>query len=164
VKRLPLVVLALLVVVGVAGCGGKDTTPLASGIPSTTAPSTTLPPITFDTTTTPVGTEATVLADCRTFQARPAEIIGACGDAGIIFSDLRWDTWQASGATGTGSVHLLLCDPACASGGAYDGPARVELGRPVGRTFSEIVVTWVGTQPFGHPTDTYSLPTEPLSP
>jgi hypothetical protein len=53
-----LVALALLASVGLAGCGTRDTTPRASGIPSTTTAPTTLPPLpttssTSSTTTAP---------------------------------------------------------------------------------------------------------------
>jgi hypothetical protein len=150
VKRLPLVL--LLVVTLAAACGSKDTTARASGIPSTT------------TTSTPLAAETTVLADCRTLQARPEEIIGACADAGVIFSDLQWDTWKADEATGTATVHVNLCEPNCAAGNGVILPARVELDQPVDGTFSEVITTWTGTPPFGHPTDTYELATTPLTP
>jgi hypothetical protein len=146
-------VLALVLVA--AACGTHDTTPRATGIPSTTAPPTTLPPVSFEP-------EAKVLADCRTLQARPEEIIGACADAGLIVDGLTWDTWAAASATGAGTVHVNLCDPNCAEGNVLDVPARVELDQPVQGTFSELVVTWEGDPPFGRPTDTYALPTEPL--
>jgi hypothetical protein len=42
---------AVLLVLVAAGCGSKDITPKATGIPSTTTSSSTLPPITTSTST-----------------------------------------------------------------------------------------------------------------
>ena len=50
--------LLLLLLPLAAACGSKDTTPRATGIPSTTTTSTTLAPLTFDTSTTAPGETA----------------------------------------------------------------------------------------------------------
>ena len=47
-----LVALALLASVSLAGCGSKDTTARATGIPSTTTAPTTLPPLPTTSSTT----------------------------------------------------------------------------------------------------------------
>jgi hypothetical protein len=148
--------LALLLVV-VAACGSKDTTPRATGIPSTTTTASTLPPVTFEQQP-----ETKVLADCTSFGIRPEQIVAFCADAGVILDDLVWPTWTADRATGSGTVHAKLCDPDCAAGGTYDGPVDVTLAKPVDGTFGELTIDWRGADPFQHPTDSYDIATTPI--
>jgi hypothetical protein len=147
-RLLPVVLLVTLLA---AACGSKDITARATGIPATT------------TTSEALAAESNVLADCTTTQARPSEVIVACADANLRVEHLQWHTWKADAATGNGIVHMNRCEPNCAAGTDAELPAAVTLGKPVGGTFSELVVTWTGDSPDGRPTDTYELVTTPLA-
>jgi hypothetical protein len=41
--------------------------------------------------------------------------------------DLRWTRWDAAGASGTGRLRVLVCEPTCATGRGRFEPATVTL-------------------------------------
>jgi hypothetical protein len=57
---------------------------------------------------------------------------------GDWLTNLRWTSWGGAQAVATGTVHMLLCKPDCASGQAYTYPGRLVLSSRcsrVGRTY-----------------------------
>jgi hypothetical protein len=45
----------------------------------------------------------------------------------LTVTDMRWTTWDATGAAGEGRLLLPSCQPNCAAGTVTEVPARVEL-------------------------------------
>jgi hypothetical protein len=64
---------------------------------------------------------------CETITARPAEVTTYCADFGIAITNIRWKSWTANGAVGTGTYLLNNCNPNCASGKVSKSPVGVNL-------------------------------------
>jgi len=45
----------------------------------------------------------------------------------LTLGELHWSAWEASGATGSGLLRVPNCQPTCATGGATEVVAQVEL-------------------------------------
>ena len=61
---------------------------------------------------------------------RPRSIIVACADANFYLTGIRWTTWAAAKATGTGTGHQNDCKPNCAAGHFHTYPATLTLTKP----------------------------------
>lgn len=61
---------------------------------------------------------------------RPRSIVLACADANAYLTGLRWTTWTAATATGSGVLHENDCKPYCAAGHFHARAATVALSRP----------------------------------
>ena len=96
-------------------------------------------------------------ANCRTPVYKPARIVVTCADANFILQRIRWSSWTATRAVGTGTARVNSCNPDCAAGKFASYPARVTLtlprqcraGRPL--QFVRIAVTFTGERPAGFP-------------
>lgn len=138
---------------GLSACGSSgratavhDITP--SSIPTVvTAPPTSL--------SGPVPT----VFDCGGGAYEPKTLLVVCGVDTTTVTDVKWTSWNASGATGSGTVNL--------HGSRQHGsaPAALTLSDVVqtgnGRQFSLLTVTWTGRSPDGHPTDQFKLAVAP---
>jgi hypothetical protein len=76
-------------------------------------------------------------AGCRAFTTprpklvvRPRSLVLACADANFYATGIRWTTWKASSATGSGTAHLNDCDPYCAAGHFRTYRIALRLGVP----------------------------------
>ena len=59
----------------------------------------------------------TYLVDCGgSPKIKPKTIVLACGDAGVLIRKITWSSWDANGATGTGTLVENVCVPTCAAG------------------------------------------------
>jgi len=67
------------------------------------------------------------------------------GDSTAILAKMRWRTWSASEAVGTGTYDLDGCNPDCAAGPVYKVPVVVTLSHPV-RLCSSAGTRWVWTR------------------
>lgn len=140
----------LLGAVLIGGCGSAH----QSVASSTTNPPG--PPTTAGPPTTP-STAATLptVPNCGAGAYKPARLLIVCGDATTMATGVSWSSWDATTATGTGTVHLVT--------GAVTrtAPARLVLSQVTagsgGLHFTLLTVTWSGTSPDGHPTDTFHL-------
>lgn len=65
--------------------------------------------------------------DCEFPVQRPEQIMLTCADGGMIVTDIKWQSWDANGATGTGTYSQNMCDPSCAEGKRVDVPVRIKL-------------------------------------
>jgi hypothetical protein len=45
----------------------------------------------------------------------------------VTLLSLRWASWGAEGAEGSGTARISTCQPTCATGGTVDFPARITL-------------------------------------
>ena len=65
--------------------------------------------------------------DCEFPVQRPEQIMLTCAEGGMIVTDIKWQSWDATGATGTGTYSQNMCDPSCAEGKRVDVPVIVNL-------------------------------------
>jgi hypothetical protein len=65
--------------------------------------------------------------DCEFPVQRPVQIMLTCADGGMIVTDIKWQSWDAKGATGNGTYSQNMCDPSCAEGKRVDVPVIVNL-------------------------------------
>ena len=65
--------------------------------------------------------------DCEFPVQRPEQIMLTCADGGMIVTDINWQSWDATGATGTGTYSQNMCEPSCAEGKRVDVPAKLKL-------------------------------------
>lgn len=66
--------------------------------------------------------------DCEFPVQRPETIMLTCADGGMIVTGIKWRTWNANEAAGTGIYSQNMCDPSCAEGERVDVPVNVRLG------------------------------------
>ena len=65
--------------------------------------------------------------DCEFPVQRPEQIMLTCADGGMVVTDIKWQSWDAKGATGTGTYSQNMCEPSCAEGKRVDVPVIVNL-------------------------------------
>ena len=65
--------------------------------------------------------------DCESPVQRPEQIMLTCADGGMIVTDIKWQSWGANGATGTGTYSQNMCDPSCAEGKRVRLPVKLRL-------------------------------------
>jgi hypothetical protein len=79
---------------------------------------------------------------------RPAALVTSSDST---LEGLTWQRWDAAGASGTGRLRLLVCEPTCATGRERAEPATVTLSavrRCAGRSYYDAArVTVRGEQP-----------------
>ena len=74
---------------------------------------------------------------------KPAQIYVG-GDASLSIRQITWSSWNASGATGSGSWYLLSCLPNCAQGGVTKYQATLALSAVQHGRFTVLAVTLKG--------------------
>ena len=65
--------------------------------------------------------------DCEFPVQRPEQIMLTCADGGMFVTDIKWQSWDTTGATGTGTYSQNMCEPSCAEGKRVDVPVIVNL-------------------------------------
>ena len=68
-------------------------------------------------------------AECGYISQKPEEVVLTCADGGISVQDIKWDTWSASGASGSGVQTVNQCEPDCVTGKWIEVPVNVYLTR-----------------------------------
>lgn len=146
---------ALAALAALTGCSSGHSTVAVGG---TSAPSTASRPTTastLPTAPTTVRGQMTTVPDCGTGAYEPPTLLIVCGDGTTTATDVTWSSWSDSAASGTGDVNLVT------GGRSSTAPARLQLSEVVdgsgGPQFTVLDVTWTGTSPDGHPTDTFRL-------
>lgn len=64
---------------------------------------------------------------CEMIEQRPSTSTPNCADFGEAVFDIKWETWSAEGAIGTGTYSLNNCEPNCADGTRLESQAKVRL-------------------------------------
>ncbi len=96
-----------------------------------------------------------VASRCNNAAYKPATVILACGDAGLVAVKLHWSSWESSSASGVGTGEAKLCKPNCAEGKVAKAKMRLVLSKPRlcsqdgKRHFTKIRYTWVDGAPTG---------------
>ena len=65
--------------------------------------------------------------DCEFPEHKPTSITITCADGGISINKIKWNMWDKSGATGTGTFNENLCEPSCVEGKQVSAPISVTL-------------------------------------
>ena len=155
------VAIGLLVVAGglvAAGCSSGSPPHRTTAVTAATAPvtSTAVPVTSSAAPATTVAGQLPTVFDCGGGAYKPATLLIVCGPGAAMATNVRWTSWNGTGASGSGSVLL-----------AGRSPARADLqlsgvvGSGSGPQFSQLQVTWTGASPDGHPTDHFALATAP---
>jgi hypothetical protein len=76
-----------------------------------------------------INPENVFTTECGYIDQKPENVTLTCGDGGILVREIKWDTWRASGASGSGIHSVNQCDPDCASGKRVEVPVEVRLSR-----------------------------------
>jgi len=136
---------AVVVAFGCAAC--------SSGTHNVVASSTTTGSAVTTPATTTAGRTPTVF-DCGGGAYEPSTLVVVCGTGTTIVTGAAWTSWTASGASGTGTVHL-------GSSSAPGRPARLTLSdavaTPQGPQFSLLTATWTGPSPDGKTSESFHL-------
>ena len=84
--------------------------------------------------TTPIKNYAKLLGtwtyDCEFPVQRPLQIMLTCADGGMFVTEITWNTWTETGASGTGTYSQNMCDPNCAEGTRVNVPVTIKLSGP----------------------------------
>jgi hypothetical protein len=108
-------------------------------------------------------TSQTVVIDCQgKGVVKPKEIVMACADGSIEVMSIRWTSWTANSARGTGTLVWNTCLPTdCAAGIVQKYKVRVVLGRvasgPNIDVFSGMTLRFPDLGPAAAETSTYTL-------
>jgi hypothetical protein len=149
--RLAIAAVALL---GAAtGCGsGHSPSQVATAGTSTTKST---PAITQPVTPTTVARQVALptAPNCGGGAYKPATLFIVCGSGTTVATGVTWQAWDVSGASGSGTVHLVVHGDPTAS------PATLRLDQvvdgPVGQQFSRLTVNWTTMSPDGKAQDVY---------
>jgi hypothetical protein len=80
---------------------------------------------------------------------KPVQIFFS-GDASLSIRQITWSSWNASGATGSGSWYLLACLPNCVQGRVNKYPATLTLSAVRHGRFTVLAVTLKGKKMIYH--------------
>lgn len=65
--------------------------------------------------------------ECELITQRPEVATPFCADFGVAIWDIKWSTWSAEGAEGTGIYKANDCDPDCASGNIFEEQVKLKM-------------------------------------
>jgi hypothetical protein len=86
--------------------------------------------------------------NCGEVSAKPTGIVLACADANTALEALKWTTWDAGTAKGTGVYSYNDCEPTCVAGLFHRYQVNVTLSNPKivkgAKVFSKARVTFPG--------------------
>ncbi len=69
--------------------------------------------------------------DCETRVSKPKSIMIYCADGGAYLEKITWNTWDDSGAAGSGTYSYNDCEPDCADGTTHSVPVKITLSDPI---------------------------------
>lgn len=93
---------------------------------------------------------------CTKEQYKPTGIVLACGDGNTFLASMKWSSWTATSATGTGSYTYNTCTPSCVAGKDVSYHVSVVLSAPkpckkqAHKTFTDVKLTYTAGKP-SHP-------------
>ena len=65
--------------------------------------------------------------ECELITQSPEVATPFCADFGVAIWDIKWSTWSAEGAEGTGIYKANDCDPDCASGNIFEEQVKLKM-------------------------------------
>jgi hypothetical protein len=93
------------------------------------------------------------VGDCGTQVTKPADLTIACGDGNDSLKSIRWTSWSATMARGTGVEELNDCIPYCAAGKFHSYPVAITLDRVKSNRFTRLRLHYSGVRPPNTPQD-----------
>lgn len=69
------------------------------------------------------------VSNCETQVYKPKTITVFCADAGVVIKKIKYTSYGAKRATGTGTATVNLCEPDCAAGKTANYSVRFTLSR-----------------------------------
>jgi hypothetical protein len=69
------------------------------------------------------------VSNCEKQVYKPKSITAFCADAGVIINKVKYSSYGAKQATGTGVAAVNLCEPNCAAGKTKNFKVRFKLSR-----------------------------------
>lgn len=73
------------------------------------------------------GNAPRVVGNCTKSQVRPPSIVIACADDNLSLTHLRWTSFGAATAHGSGDYYANNCTPSCVAGKFHSYPVNVAL-------------------------------------
>jgi hypothetical protein len=64
---------------------------------------------------------------CELITTKPEEATPYCADFGVAIWDIKWSSWDATGAIGKGLYRANDCEPSCAEGTIFEAPVDLKL-------------------------------------
>ncbi|TRZ84518.1 MAG: hypothetical protein D4R83_08455 [Streptomycetaceae bacterium] len=74
-------------------------------------------------------TEQVYAFNCGIVDFKPESLTQYCADAGVGLSNIKWETWNAGGATGTAQYAINNCEPSCVAGTWSYADVNVRLSK-----------------------------------
>lgn len=101
------------------------------------------------------------VSNCETQVYKPKSITAFCADAGVIINKVKYSSYGAKTATGTGVAAVNLCEPNCAAGKTKNFKVRFTLSKVTqcgdSYQFRRLKFTYTGkSKPKGNRTETTS--------
>ena len=88
------------------------------------------------------------VSNCGELSTKPKGIVLTCADANTALETLKWTTWNADTAKGTGVYAFNDCEPTCVVGQFHRYDVNVTLSNPKtvkgAKVFSKARVTFPG--------------------
>jgi hypothetical protein len=102
------------------------------------------------------------VSNCKTQVYQPKSITVYCADAGVVIGKIRYTTYNATTARGSGTSTVNLCDPNCAAGNTKTYRVRFTLSNVTqcgdSFQFRRLRMSYVGAKPKGSRTVTQTFP------
>jgi hypothetical protein len=93
------------------------------------------------------------VSNCETQVYKPKTITVFCGDAGVIINKIKYSSYGAKTAAGTGTAVVNLCEPNCAAGKTKNYKVKFKLSQVTqcgdSYQFRKLQMTYVGAKPKG---------------
>lgn len=101
------------------------------------------------------------VSNCQKQVYKPKTITVFCADAGVIISKVKYSSYGAKTATGTGTAAVNLCEPNCAAGKTKNFKVKFTLSKVTqcgdSYQFRRLKFTYTGkSKPKGNRTETTS--------
>jgi hypothetical protein len=69
------------------------------------------------------------VSNCIKQVYKPKTITIACADAGFVVNGIKYSSYTAKAAAGTGTAVVNTCDPSCVAGKSIKYPVKIALAR-----------------------------------
>jgi hypothetical protein len=109
------------------------------------------------------------VSNCEKQVYKPKTITAFCADAGVIIKSVKYSSYGAKTATGTGTAAVNLCEPNCAAGKTKNFKVRFTLSRVTqcgdSYQFRRLQFSYTGDKPKGNRTQntTYTCADAPTA-
>jgi hypothetical protein len=102
------------------------------------------------------------VSNCEKQVYKPKTITVFCADAGVVIKKIKYSSYGAKTAAGTGTAVVNLCEPDCAAGKTKNYKVKLKLSRVTqcgdSYQFRKLQMTYTGAKPKGNRTINQSFP------